>query len=303
MLGIGTISPAAKLHVLDGSLLVNGDIGGTPASGSGRRLMWIPARVAFRAGGVDGSQWDDANIGPYSTAMGYNTTATGGYSTAMGQNTRARGQSSTAMGDNTSASGDYSTAIGYNVGTDKLGSFIIGDHSTGALTTVNKDNEFMAVFNGGFTLFTTRSWNQGVYMNGNTSGWTNISDRNKKENFRSIDGEGLLSKIRAMSITEWNYRQSDPSIRYIGPVAQDFYAAFHLGGTDSLGINSICIDGVNMAAIQALEKRTTELRERTAELDVVKIELAALKSRLARLEQVILLSKDMTERVSDESQR
>ncbi len=131
----------------------------------------------------------------------------------------------------------------------------------------------------------------------------------RKENFRPIDGESLLSKIRAMSITEWNYKNADPSIKYVGPVAQEFYAAFHLGGTDSLGINSISIDGVNMAAIQALEKRTTELREKNAQLDATSAELHAkaaelemvraqveqLEARLAHLEEVLEGQKSLAE--------
>jgi trimeric autotransporter adhesin len=166
----------------------------------------------------------------------------------------------------------------------------------------------MAVFANGYTLYTNRSWANGVYMNGNTSGWTNISDRNKKENFRPIDGEALLSHIRGIPVTEWNYKNTDPSIKYIGPVAQDFYAAFHLGGTDSLGINSICIDGVNMAAIQALEKRTTELRDktaelhaRTAELETMKSELVDLRTKLARLEDQLATSKDVAARLPNET--
>jgi hypothetical protein len=399
--GIGTSSPAAKLHLVDGSLLLSGTTGGTPALGSGTRLMWIPAKGAFRAGYVPGFEWDDVTVGlnsvamgvgtkasgatstamgylttargdnstamghsttassDHSTAMGQGTTASGigsiamGYnatasgigsssmgnsttasgrnstamgdstsasgeaSTAMGYNTKAAGFRSTSMGDNTLATADYTTAMGFNVGAGKTGSFIIGDHSTGALTSTNNDNEFMGVFAGGYRLFTTRSWGKGVYMDGNTSGWTNYSDRNLKENFRPVDGEDLLLKIRSMSITEWNYKQSDPSVKYMGPVAQDFHAAFHLGGTDSLGINSICIDGVNMAAIQALENRTAELKqkagelqEKTAELqqktvefETMKAEFAELKSRLARVEQALSLSKELTQRVSDESQR
>lgn len=61
---------------------------------------------------------------PYSTAMGYNTTAGGeGLSTAMGYGTEATGIGSTAMGYVTTASGDYSTAMGW--ATDA-----IGDYST-----------------------------------------------------------------------------------------------------------------------------------------------------------------------------
>jgi chromosome segregation ATPase len=63
-------------------------------------------------------------------------------------------------------------------------------------------------------------------------------------------------------------------------MAQDFWQAFHLGGTDSLGINSISIDGVNMAAIQALEKRTTQLNEKTAELNEKTAELSEKTTKL-----------------------
>ena len=199
------------------------------------------------------------------------------------------------------AGGEYSTAMGTNVGAGNFGSFIIGDGDfNSALTATNKDNEFKSVFGGGYTLYSARNLSSGVYMNGATSGWTNISDRNKKENFCAIDGEQLLSKIRSMQITRWNYRNTDPSIQYIGPVAQDFYAAFHLGGKDSLGINSICIDGVNMAAVQALEKRTAELKEKIAELELVKSELVDLKERLFRLEKALSMPKEFTQHVTND---
>jgi hypothetical protein len=113
----------------DGSLYNGGTFGtGTiPAQGAGTRLMWHPAKAAFRAGYVDGTQWDESNAGAYSIAMGYgtiasglvstamgiNTTASGQYSTALGCGTTASGQSSIAMGNLTTASGNYSTAMGY----------------------------------------------------------------------------------------------------------------------------------------------------------------------------------------------
>ena len=98
-----------------------------PVSGSGTRLMWIPTKSAFRVGTVNGTQWDAANIGPWSfasgrftlakgnisTAMGNVTTASGSYSTAMGSNTTASGENSIAMGFLTTASGENSTSMGY----------------------------------------------------------------------------------------------------------------------------------------------------------------------------------------------
>ncbi len=100
----------------------------TPVSGAGTRLMWMPAKSALRVGTVDGTQWDASNIGVWSnafgysttassyasTSMGYGTTASGVYSTSMGYLTTASNDFSTSMGGNTTASGSYSTSMGGN---------------------------------------------------------------------------------------------------------------------------------------------------------------------------------------------
>lgn len=98
----------------DGGLLVPGTFafGTIPASGAGTRLMWHPGKAAFRAGRVNGAEWDDANIGHYSMAFGRQTEASGQSSTAMGNATVASGDYSTAMGSITAASGGWSTAMG-----------------------------------------------------------------------------------------------------------------------------------------------------------------------------------------------
>jgi len=158
-------------------------------------------------------------------------------------------------------------------------------------------NQMTMRFKGGYRLFTNSDCSDGVYMIEGDAGWRSVCDRNKKENFHPIDGEQILSKIKEIPITEWNYKGNDPSIKYIGPVAQDFYAAFHLGGTDSLGISTLCFDGINIAAIQALVKRTEELnialnelkaeKEKTVQLlasfDELKREIAKMKSNIQTL--------------------
>ena len=99
-IGIGTTTPAAKLHVNNGSLLLDGTTGAIPATGAGTRLMWYPAKAAFRAGVVAGTQWDDANIGANSTVGG-------------GQNNQAAGVDATIAGGTTNtASGAQSTVGG-----------------------------------------------------------------------------------------------------------------------------------------------------------------------------------------------
>lgn len=327
----------------DGGLYVGGvyPTGVIPIEGTGTRMMWYPGNAALRAGYVDDTQWDDANIGDFSTAFGYSSIASGpfslaagridtasGYSsiamgdhstasneasvaighyaksiemfsTAIGPNTVATGFASSAFGSTTTASGGCSTAMGNYVSTNnKNGAFIIGDYSTGT-TVTNSDsmNRMTMRFAGGYKLFTNSGCTLGAYLDHNATAWTVLCDRNRKENFRQIDGEQILAKIRTIPITEWNYKETDPTVKYIGPAAQDFYSAFHLGGTDSLGINSLCIDGVNIAAIQALEKRTAELQKANEQISLMvqqnneqKIINSKLIERIEKLEQMITSS-------------
>ncbi|VAX14907.1 Phage tail fibers, partial [hydrothermal vent metagenome] len=111
--GIGTLTPRGNLHVSGNSgVLFEGTSseGTIPKEGAGTRMMWYPKKAAFRAGYVNDTEWDDANIGYYSSAMGYSSKASGGYSTAMGESI-ASSTHTTAVGKST-ASGAYSTAMG-----------------------------------------------------------------------------------------------------------------------------------------------------------------------------------------------
>ncbi|MFA5061586.1 MAG: tail fiber domain-containing protein [Patescibacteria group bacterium] len=126
-LGVNTISPLAKFTIVDGAILATGSVGDTPISGGGTRMMWIPSKAAFRAGIVDGTQWDDALIGDRSVAMGGNTVASGYTSTAMGSRSVASGNYSTALGQYSTASGDNSFALGQYVSSSAFSSIIIGN--------------------------------------------------------------------------------------------------------------------------------------------------------------------------------
>jgi hypothetical protein len=126
--GIGTTLPLLKLHI-KGGLLLDSTNGTTPVSGAGTRLMWIPAKAAFRAGAVSGTQWDDANIGLNSIALGISTKASGDYSTAMGNVTTASGNNSIAMGITTIAQGIYSTAMGSNTTASSEASTAMGQNT------------------------------------------------------------------------------------------------------------------------------------------------------------------------------
>ena len=121
----------------DGGLLSLGEFGTgvIPVEGQGVRMMWFPAKAAFRAGNVSGSQWDNENIADYSTAFGLNTTANSFASTAMGSQTSAIGTSSTTMGAGTIASGSASTAMGNNTTANGSYSTAMGRSTTAASTS------------------------------------------------------------------------------------------------------------------------------------------------------------------------
>lgn len=128
-IGVGTNQPQAQLHVagIDGVAFTGTLYSGTiPVEGVGARMMWYPRKAAFRAGYVEGSQWDDANIGLASIAMGWDAEASGQNSTAIGINTKASGHFSTAIGHVAEASGNNSAAFGYGAKATDVSSTAIG---------------------------------------------------------------------------------------------------------------------------------------------------------------------------------
>ena len=116
--GIVTGTPAARLHVLDSSVLFSGSFGLPvnpglpPASGQGKRMMWYPDKAAFRIGGAFGTEWDRENIGVYSVAMGVLTKASGQHSFASGNQSTATAEGATAIGRHNDATGPFSVAMG-----------------------------------------------------------------------------------------------------------------------------------------------------------------------------------------------
>jgi hypothetical protein len=126
-------------------------------------------------------------------------------------------------------------------------------------------------FSGGYKLYTDAEATVGTQLAPGGNSWATISDRRKKENFSPVDGEAFLKKIARMELTSWNYKGQDPKLyRHYGPMAQDFYAAFGNDGVGTIGndttINQADMEGVSLVAIQALVKRTEELKKENEQL-------------------------------------
>ncbi len=109
---------------------------------------------------------------------------------------------------------------------------------------------------------------------------TQGSDRDIKENFQAVDCDEILAKVSELPVTTWNYKHDEDEVRHIGPVAQDFRAAFGLGH-DDVSITTLDTDGVALASIKALNQKL----EREAEEKDAKI--ATLEERLQAMEKAI----------------
>jgi hypothetical protein len=91
------------------------------------------------------------------------------------------------------------------------------------------------------------------------------SDRNVKRRFAGVDVDAVLDGVVELPVSTWSYKADDPRVRHIGPMAQDFAAAFGVG-EDDRHIHTVDANGVALAAIQALTARLAEAEAKIAEL-------------------------------------
>ena len=193
---------------------------------------------------------------------------------------------------------------------------------TGANVTVDAGGDF--IFNGnvqltslGFIAFplnssaTLSAATNGIHINGGLqeNGYTSIlgdegvsgslrvgnmiygtlyqpSDRNLKTGFATVNSARILDQVTRLPISSWNYK-TDGATRHIGPMAQDFYAAFNLG-VDDKHIATVDEGGVALAAIQGLnEKLQAELKRQDAENAKLREQNNVLFQRLDGLEAAL----------------
>lgn len=175
----------------------------------------------------------------------------------------------------------YAFAAGRRARAYHPGAFVWGDTNNASLFSTNANSVTMR-FSGGYRLFSNSGASIGAHLPPSASSWAALSDRNAKENFEPVDTAAILEKLAALPVTAWTYKDDPNHRRYIGPVAQDFHAAFGLG--DDVTINTLDTDGVALAAIQALARGNHELRRMNDEMkrenEALRAEIAAIKARL-----------------------
>ena len=125
---------------------------------------------------------------------------------------------------------------------------------------------------------------------------TQGSSRTYKDNIESVDVMDILSKVAALEVSKWSYKENQGDstvngIRHVGPMAEDFHAQFGLGHTDK-GISSLDSAGVALAAIKGLNQlvgeKSTQIQHQKQAIDDLKLENKNLQTRLVRLERLVL---------------
>jgi trimeric autotransporter adhesin len=264
-MGNSSIADAQGSVAIGNNAVVHGT---SPDFGNGGVSLGISTEV-FKTGGV---------------AIGNNATAG-----VTGAPTGGGGTGAVAIGHQVNAQGDHTLALGNRVSTGSfLGTMVFGDRSvtSGSPVIATANNQFAVRAGGGYRLYSNASLTSGIFMSSGGSTWSAISDRARKENFATVDGEDILLRLRGVPVSSWNYIAEGRHVRHIGPMAQDWNAAFRLND-DPLMINQGDFDGVNLAAIQALERRTAALQQQLAQRDQVierlQQDMAAVLEELRRL--------------------
>ena len=205
---------------------------------------------------------------------GYGNTNTGAYATVPG-------------GASNSAAGNFSFAAGQLAKANHQGTFVWADSTPTSFVSTAAD-QFSVRAAGGVRFFSNAATNAGVSLAAGGTAWAVISDRNVKKDFAAVDSVSILEKLAALPITQWHYQWEAKDITpHIGPMAQDFKAAFY-PGSDDKSISTLEADGVAFAAIQGLnEKVESRRQESEARSRKLEAENAELKARLEKLEELI----------------
>jgi len=283
---------------------VTGDFG-TIGGGAGNTV----SGSATIAGGRENAANDTYSVvggGWKNVADGYASTISGGLGNSAGGNgTVCGGAGNVASGilatvaggaDNV-ASGRYSFAAGNFAHAVHRGAFVWG----GAETETNfasyailstRENEFTARCLGGARFITAVSGVNpvaGVRLAPGGGSWSSLSDRNAKTNFATVNARDILARLASVPVQTWTYRSQEKEMtRHIGPMAQDFAAAFNVG-EDNRHISTVDADGVALAAIQGLNEI---VQQQKSEIQAKDKRIESLERRLANVEDLLTFLTD-----------
>ena len=279
------------------------------ASNENNTLTPVPATVS--GGSYNRAMANSTTVGGgnanTASASGATVAGGGGNVAAGGGSTVGGGTENHALGDDSTIPGGYKNRVlngsGFAAGyyaSSSGGSIVF---STGVWTNrvfINPaptyfesatTNEFAVLASGGVRFVSDYNVNTGapttgVYLPHADGSWHTLSDRNAKEDAASVNPREILERLTTLPVQTWRYKGQEKSVRHIGPMAQDFQAAFGVG-IDDKHIATVDADGVALAAIQGLHELVKE-----KEFQIQKLQSAnsELEKRLTALEDLVSTS-------------
>lgn len=232
----------------------------------------------------------------YGVALGNNAKSGGPYINGKcdPDSFNLRGLAAVAIGYNVTADQDHSTAMGKFASNNGFaGTFIWSDGSATASADTFRNtanNEFAARATGGFRFRTNLGGTTGCNLPAGSGVFNCTSSRSTKENFLAVNGLDVLSKLRRIQISSWNYITEGQNVRHVGPMAEDFFGQFQLGTDDkSIGVQDLA--GVSIAAVkeldEQLQQKDAQVKALQTEVDQLRQTQTDLEKRLAALEELL----------------
>lgn len=278
-IGGGYLNSAAGFYSTVAGGKENGAAGISSAVGGGESNKALNHFVTIAGGDHNSASGQTSSVGGGASnlASGQTATVSGGASNlasgqtstvAGGENNTASGLSATVPGGKLNlAGGAYSFAAGQRAKAQGTGSFVWADSRAFDFGGTGV-NEFQVRATGGVYLTWGIDANTGAatktcLLHPAGMSWSCPSDRNMKTNFRDVDTRDILDKLDALPVLYWQAKDVEAPSDHLGPMAQDFAAAFGLGESDT-AISTIDLDGVSLAAIKGLYQLVKEHDARLA---------------------------------------
>jgi hypothetical protein len=292
---IDTCSEYRSANLIGGSSSngVTGGVTGATIAGGGFTFVQ-PNSVTDDFGTVGGGFKNTAGNNSGTTCDASGATVAGGISkTASGRESTVNGGifntasgvgSTVGGGAGNIAGGDFSYAAGQNAVVTDSGAFLWCASGGNQCGSAGANSFEVAVY--GPIVFYDGPNGSGCNLSAGGGSWNCSSDRNLKDNIIPIDSRSVLERVAHLPITQWKMKAEPAGRKHIGPMAQDFYAAFGLGDSDryiALGDGQ----GVALAAVQALyqavQEKDGQIRKLKQQLQVIRETDGQLKKQLQGL--------------------
>jgi hypothetical protein len=104
--------------------------------------------------------------------------------------------------------------------------------------------------------------------------WTDGLVKRSARNFPKLEKRDILERVSSLPITRWQTERGPIDRQHIGPIAEDFNAAFGTGSDDPRRISKIDAHGVALAAIQGMYEL---VQEQDRQIEDLRTEIAKLR--------------------------